>query len=197
MFYHKHNPRYKSLAEVKDIVLNEDKNATVLAEVTGFHVPAHHLVAGILHRLGNENLNMNVVDDVVNSIQLLFLKHPCSLYDKDTYSTLAMLRHESSLSILSNTGFILGQTLNKALDFLNISHFFLFKIYSDEVFLAKPYKGIFLPVVSSAAKYKKCIEPWEIAHVGDNPIADGGCISAKINYVQINSNDKTIKDLLR
>jgi putative hydrolase of the HAD superfamily len=105
---------------------------------------------------------------------------------------------------LSNTGFILGQTLNKMFEQnfkihvpgLNLNHIFSYKLYSDEIGVSKPHSGAFR-AMKTEARQRHSVMSHEILHVGDNPFADEmGAKRAGCDAYLINSNSNKIQDLL-
>jgi len=72
---------------------------------------------------------------------------------------------------LSNTAFILGKTLHKVLSGYELSSYFSFEIYSDELGLAKPNSEIF-QILYEKINQIKPVDKQKIIHIGDNQIAD-------------------------
>lgn len=84
-------------------------------------------------------------------IQTLFMTYPPTLYDDNTVKMLKRLFDSNyTLNILSNTGFILGSTLDLVLTNLGIRKYFQFAIYSDQECIAKPNSFIFEKVIAKA-----------------------------------------------
>lgn len=179
-----------SLEAVSQIVRIEDVSANKMSEVTGVHVNSKIILYRILDKI-NTSVTTKMIDDCDEYIQNLFIEYPPSLYDENTKSVLEeLVKKGKTLNILSNTGFIKGNTIRIILDELGIYGLFSYFLFSDELGLSKPNSKIFekieiIYIIKSS-----------ICHVGDNPIADGGSVSVGIDFIQINSNDKTIKDLL-
>lgn len=195
MFFDLYNPNGERFDTIREIIKQEDRAATKLSEVTGIHVPAQHMVGRILSRLG-VNVNIDVIAMVVAQIQKLFLEFKPSFYDADTKSVLEQLCDDgATINILSNTGFILGVTLEQCLGDMGILPVFDETIYSDETGYSKPHIRMFGRISNNPA-YRVHIMNGDIIHVGDNIVADGASISVGIPYYQINTNDKSIKDLL-
>jgi len=195
MFFDLYNPNGKSFDTIRAIVKEEDIAANKLCEISGIHVPAQHMISRILSRLGVA-VNIDVVSVVVARIQKLFLEFRPSFYDANTKSTLEELfNNRSTINILSNTGFILGETLEQCLGDMGILGVFDETFYSDQTGFSKPHIKMFSRISSNPA-YRLHIMNGDILHVGDNIIADGASVSVGIPYFQINTNDKSIKDLL-
>ena len=197
MFFDLYNPKGIPSEKVRAIVAGQDVKANQLSESTGIHVPVEHIVGGVLNELGYVPINIDVISMIVDSIQSLFLKHPPILYDTNTRSVLEELHDDGSrLSILSNTGFIKGTTVRQFLAEINIGDIFANEYFSDELMLSKPHKRAFIQMVNSDPACRTHLLNGELIHVGDNPVADGASVLAGIPFFQINSNEKTIKDLL-
>jgi len=195
MFFDLYNPNGERFDTIREIIKQEDRAANKLCETTGIHVPVQHMVGRILSRLGVD-ANIDIVSMVVVQIQKLFLEFKPSFYDANTKATLEQLFEEgSTISILSNTGFILGETLEQCLGEMGILAIFDETIYSDQTGFSKPHIKMF-GRINTYSKYRTHILNGDILHVGDNTIADGASVSVGIPYYQINTNNKSIKDLL-
>jgi len=192
MFYELFNPCNFSLEEVSAIIRRVDISSNQISEITQIHVPCERMIYDILKDLVNEEIEYSTILTVKNRIQSLFIQYPPSLYDKDTAEVLSDLFNlDCILNILSNTGFITGRTLDTVLTSLRIRKYFRFAIYSDEIKVSKPNSAMF-DKVSALSPYRLK----DIIHVGDNLQADGASEQSGIEYFQINSNNKTIIDLL-
>lgn len=197
MFFDLYNPTGIPLDKVRAIIAAHDVKSNKLAESTGIHVPAEHIVGNILTELSYVPINIDVISMIVDSVQALFLKHPPMLYSVDTRAVLEQLYDEgSTFSILSNTGFIKGTTIRQFLAEINLDDIFADEFFSDELMLSKPNRRAFTHVYNTNPARRTHLLNGELVHVGDNPIADGASVLAGIPFFQINSNDKTIKDLL-
>lgn len=122
------------------------------------------------------------------------------LYCSECIDVLSRLRESdlSTVSILSNTGFIKGKTLRKVLKHLNLDSLLDFQLYSDEFRLSKPNREFFQLMLDTIDQKKHPqIELKQIIHIGDNPIADvRGAEAIGINSLLINSNHLSISHLL-
>lgn len=194
MFFKNFNPCDYNLEKVSEIIRKIDIEGNKMSEITGIHVSSYILIYQILKELGNQNINKQILDLIHVRIQSLFLEYQPSLYDKNTAKVLKKLFEDRYyLTILSNTGFITGHTLDIVLHNLGIRQYFQNAFYSDEICVSKPNCNAFFEV-----QFNYRNQPNKIIHVGDNPIADGGCINVPgFEYFQINSNDKTILDLIK
>lgn len=194
MFHSLFNPKELSLEEVSAIVRKVDINSNRCCEVTHLHVPVERMIYDILQELevSEAECDNYAIEIAKKRIQTLFMTYPPTLYDDNTVKMLKRLFDSNyTLNILSNTGFILGSTLDLVLTNLGIRKYFQFAIYSDQECIAKPNSFIFEKVIAKA-NYPAA----SIIHVGDNAIADGACTKVGIKYFQINSNTKSIKDLI-
>ena len=80
-------------------------------------------------------------------------------------------KHEKTISILSNTGFIKGSSLRKLLEYYELNNYFSFQLYSDETGFSKPNSRMFQLVFNKVCEIK-ALEKKNILHVGDNVRAD-------------------------
>lgn len=180
MVYLDFNPNHKSLDWVKSCIRSSDVYATGMSEKSGIHVPAKTIWARIFSQMGM-SIALSMLETVDRRTQELFKKLPPLPYDSDTIPVLKKLVKRHSLYVVSNTGFIAGQTVMDAMP-TEIYELISGWNFSDEIQFAKPHPQTFFTNVDM--------------HVGDNPNSDGGCEKIGIGFFQINSNNKTIKDLL-
>lgn len=77
--------------------------------------------------------------------------------------------HEAGklLFLVSNTGFIAGKTLQRAMQMLDIDAYWQARLFSDEIGYSKPDKRIFEPLF----EFENLL-PEEILHIGDNFLTD-------------------------
>jgi putative hydrolase of the HAD superfamily len=184
--------------ELARIVRMHDLNATQKCEITGGHIDTNQIIYNILKDIKMSPIEYSDILSLNESIQQLFFIFLPTLFDSDTKEVLKELRSRGiTMNILSNTGFINGDTLNHVLVRLGIEDLFLFKLYSDKLHYSKPNPYVFNMVKSNIYLKKPYTENFKIAHVGDNPRADGGCTQVGMDFIQINSNNSTIKDLIK
>lgn len=181
---------------VKILLRNMKNYFVVLDEISGLHSNLidqfHYLYTHSGYIKQTKQLLEEKISIIYPKIEEAFLNNLPVLYDNDTKFVLEELKNKGiKTNILSNTGIIQGKTLTTALEQLEVYELIDRTIYSDEVFLAKPDPSMFLIMADSF----DC-ELDEILHVGDNPIADGGCIEIGIQFLQVNSNENTIKKVL-
>jgi len=133
------------------------------------------------------------INALIAKLDQLFLQYPPSIYNEHTIPVLQELYvRNHHLTILSNTSFIRGVVLNKVLESYGISDLFAETYYSDEHNMSKPNPDFFA-LMHMDSPY----DMDQIMHIGDNPIADGeGATNYGIKSLIINSNSKTIKDVL-
>lgn len=197
-FFEHFNPKKKTQEEVFLIIREIEKMVDVVNQTTGYSIHCTEIAAMILHQLEYDCSNLGIKDmvAVMHLLQQQFLDCPPSLYDKDTAAVLRYIHAEgNTINILSNTAFIIGDTLEKLLEMLGIKQYISFSIYSDLCGLSKPNPAIF-SILTDAVFPKASIS--EILHVGDNAIADiAGAKAYGIDALQINTNSKTIKDIFK
>lgn len=140
------------------------------------------------------------IDELYDRMEILLLENMPLIYCPDSMGVLHRLKEPgmSSISLLSNTGFIKGRTLRKILNHLELDKLLDFQLYSDEVRMSKPNLKFFQLMLDTIDR-KKHVELGlhEILHVGDNPLADvKGAEAVGIKSLLINSNHLTISSLL-
>jgi len=199
LFFHTHfNSRKKSLEEVEHTFRSVDYMCNAINEKTGKNIDAEEMYLMVIYQL-NDTLSIEGID--MNSlhaemVKLLF-KYSPTIFDTHTKTSLDRLkqRPDITLNILSNTGFVKGSTLRIILDELQISSYFDFQIYSDEVGYSKPNSDMFLLLLEKiySTRQNEKINLTDIVHIGDNLIADiHGAENIGIKAFQINTNDKLI-----
>lgn len=194
-YFFKHFNRKGLCEEDVFIVIRDiEKMVDSVNQTTGLNIECVEIVSMILYQLGYDiyGLSINDMVAIVHMMQQKFMDCPPVLYDKDTYGVLSYLHSEgATISILSNTAFIIGDTLDRALAALGISKFISFSLYSDQQGISKPNPMMFFRMIGMCK-----VDFSEIIHIGDNPIADiQGAKSIGLSSMQINTVEKTIKNI--
>ncbi|WPU98456.1 HAD family hydrolase [Mucilaginibacter sp. cycad4] len=203
IFHRDFNPTAKSIDEVARAFRQVDLMCNAVNERTGKNIDADEMYLMVIGMINDNQYPLADIDIdrlYADMEKLLFYYLPV-VYSPVTIEVLQHLKQKGdcSLSILSNTGFIKGQTLRKVVVKLGLDTFFNFQIYSDEEGMSKPNGDLFKLMVQ---KVKECNEPKQIApsgiiHIGDNPAADiAGANDAGLNSLLINSNNLSILTLL-
>jgi len=201
IFYARYNSLNKSLEEIETIFGQVDLMVNRINEQTGKNIDADEMYLMVISMINNFDLNyMNIeVETLYLEMESLLFNYMPQIYCGDTLDTLASLRESglSTVSLLSNTGFIRGITLRKVLKELELSPYLDFQLYSDEEGLSKPNPAFFQLMLKRINRHKhRNLQLHEVVHIGDNPIADmHGAKSLGIHSVLINSNQQTINCL--
>lgn len=200
-FHAQYNPLKKSFEEVATIFRKVDLMCNSMNEKTGKNIDADEMYLMVISLINDYNPSFEGIDPeqlYLDMEQLIFNYLPV-IYDDNTRSTLARLTEsgKSTVSLLSNTGFIKGATLRKILKELEIEQYLDFQLYSDEQRMSKPNLQFFQLMLDTIDRQKHTeLELHEIVHIGDNPVADiCGAGKLGIHSVLINSNDQTINCL--
>ena len=196
-FYDNLNDAHKSLEEVALIFRQVDVMCNTINEKTGKNIDAEEMYLIVINMINNFNNNFDSIDTekLYNQMETLLFKHLPFMYNSETITVLEHLKQNTNctMNILSNTGFIKGQTLRKVLAQIGLSPFFDFQLYSDEEQLSKPNPKFFNLMLDKVSY----LPLNEIVHVGDNPKADiAGANLMGLNSVLINSNLLTINTLI-
>lgn len=201
-FYSNFNRNNKTIEEVENIIKEIDKMSNRVNEIIGGNINAYEMYAMVLYKLGYYDLTNVSQRDIISLYHYchqMFLQYPPVPYDENTIRVLAKLKSEgATVSILSNTGFIMSCTLRQLLKDIGIAKYIDFDIYSDEAGMSKPNSKLFASLLLTINSYRKFnpVQTDEIVHIGDNPVADyQGAKNSGINAILINSNEKTIKDI--
>lgn len=201
-FYNNFNSLHKSLDEVKLIFRNVDLMCNAINEKRGKNIDAEEMYLMVIYQLNNslkpfENIDISYL---YKEMEQLIFKHIPTVFNEQTYCCLDKIKQhaDSTLNILSNTGFIKGSTVRLIVDKLELSKYFDFQIYSDEVGVSKPNIKIYDILLQNiyTTRKSKDITLLEIAHIGDNAVADVlGAKAIGINAFQVNSNNTCISTL--
>ena len=197
IFHTRYNPLNKSFAEVVTIFRNVDLMCNSINERTGKNIEADEMYLMVISMMNEFNPGFAAVDteELYKEMEQLLFNYLPHIYCRNTAGWLNRLKErDSTLSLLSNTGFIRGATLRKVLKALEIDQFMDFQLYSDEVHLSKPNRAFFELMLGKVnTHYNGSIGIDEIVHIGDNPVADiFGAKQVGLNSVLINSNQQTI-----
>jgi putative hydrolase of the HAD superfamily len=203
LYFYKHfNSKNKSLIEVENSFRKIDLMCNSINEKTGGNIEAEEMYLMVLYELNEDNQSFELLDlkELYKYLEKLFFNYSPQIFDNQTLNSLEEIKQKpgTTLSILSNTAFIKGQTLRHLLNNLNVSHYFDFQIYSDENKISKPNQEIFRLLVNNARKLhtRYMLGYNEIIHVGDNIKADiNGANFFGIQSFLINSNGKSIQEI--
>ncbi|QTE36169.1 HAD family hydrolase [Mucilaginibacter gossypii] len=203
IFHRDFNPGGKSIDDVASAFRQVDLMCNAVNERTGKNIDADEMYLMVISAINDNQYPLADVniDKLYADMETLLFYYLPVLYSPVTIEVLQHLKQKGdcSLSILSNTGFIKGQTLRKVMVKLGLDTFFNFQIYSDEEGMSKPNRELFNLMVQ---KVKDCNKPKQISltdiiHIGDNPAADiAGANDAGLNSLLINSNNLPILTLL-
>ncbi len=204
IYFHKNfNSKQKSLEEVELVFRKVDLMCNAINEKTGKNIDSEEMYLMVIYELNDSYLGLQDIDllFLYTEMEQLFFNYSPVLFNTETHSTLSEIKqkNEVTMSLLSNTAFIKGNSLQKIIDNLNLTPYFNFQIYSDEVGVSKPNKAIYQIMLDNIYITQKTntIQLNEIIHVGDNPIADiQGALEFGITAFQINTNDKLITHIL-
>lgn len=200
-FYANFNLAKKSFEEVCVVFRQVDLMVNAINEKTGKNIDAEEMYLMVISMMNNYSTDFKSIDleALYNEMEVLVLKYLPEIYCKKSISVLQRIRESgSTISLLSNTGFIKGKTLRKVLHALEFDYLLDFQLYSDEVRLSKPNHQFFRLMLDTIDRNKHPeLSLQDIIHIGDNPVADvQGAEKIGIRSLQINSNDLSIGHLL-
>ena len=203
IFHRDFNPGNKSIEEVAKAFRVVDLMCNAVNERTGKNIDSDemHLMAISLINDNQFDLKQIDTDKLYADMEALVLNYPPMVYSPVTIEVLDHLKQKggSTLSLLSNTGFIKGVLLKKILAELKMDQYFDFQLYSDEVGMSKPNPAFFNLMLQNIKQVNKGKEITldNIIHIGDNPKADiEGANAAGIKSLLINSNNQSILSLI-
>jgi putative hydrolase of the HAD superfamily len=203
IFHRDFNPAGKSIDEVAKAFRQVDLMCNAVNESTGKNIDADEMYLMVISLINDNQLSLADIDTAKlyqDMDKLLFYYLPV-VYSSVTIPTLQHLKEKgsSTLSLLSNTGFIKGATLRKVLVELKMNEYFDFQLYSDEVGMSKPNPALFFLMMQHIKRINagNNINLNKIIHIGDNPKADiEGAKVAGIKSLLVNSNNQSILSLI-
>jgi len=201
-FHANFNHLGKTIDEVSGIFRSVDLMVNTINERTGKNIDAEEMYLMVISIINDYSIScLDIdVDGLYNEMETLILKHMPLVYCSDSINVLKRLKDSglSTISLLSNTGFIKGKTLRKILNHLEIDTLLDFQLYSDEVRMSKPNVEFFQLMLDTIDRDKHTeLGLHEVIHIGDNPFADvKGAEAIGIKSLLINSNHLTISALI-
>lgn len=201
-FYDNFNTTNKTIEEVAHIIRQVDLMVNAINEKAGKNIDSEEMCLMVISIINDYSTAFQDIDldKLYDDMEDLVFKNMPLLYGSDSIDVLYKLKetNQSTISILSNTGFIKGRTLRKVLKHLELDSFIDFQLYSDEVRMSKPNLNFFQLMLDTIDREKHTnISLTEIIHVGDNPHADiRGAEAIGIHSLLINSNHLSISNLL-
>jgi putative hydrolase of the HAD superfamily len=203
-FHERYNEMGRSLAEVSGIFTNMDRLANLIDERTGGQITAEEVYLWVIGRINEGNPRLEALIRGIDTGRLyeemeqLFLAYPPGIYDEKTLPVLERLRAYapgSTFGLLSNTVFIKGRTLRRVLPGIGLC--FDIQLFSDEEGVSKPNPTFFQKMITEVERRQGRVDPKDIIHVGDNPVADiSGARAAGLASLLVNSNQQSIANLL-
>jgi putative hydrolase of the HAD superfamily len=163
-----------SIDKVTEVVRYYDVLCNNINEKTGFNIDTFEIYYFILNALNvnSNDIEIEKLSQFYKETEMLFMKFkPDLVYPEIQLLFKEIVEQEKTISILSNTGFIKGETLRKLMSHYDLENYFSFQIYSDETGFSKPKKEIFQLVYNEIKRFNS-IEKKKVLHIGDNQIAD-------------------------
>lgn len=162
-----------SIEKIGETVRYYDLLANRISESTGIHFDANHIYCLILDQFKiTFNQSDKQLQEFQKEVDTLFFKYKPVLIDghiKDLFKKIS--NQNKTISLLSNTAFITGESLRKLLMDYELSDHFMFQLYSDEIGISKPNHTVFDMVFNKVNDHLR-ITKSEVVHIGDNKFAD-------------------------
>ena len=139
-------------------------------EISGKKVSAITMYQKILQKIvpNGKDIPLESIVNFRKQVDQLFLEYPPQFLNDNIPTILFYLIEDNyTLNLSSNTGFIEGEILRKALSKMDVLKYFNFLVFSDEIEVSKPSSYFFQKVYDGVGGDKKAI-----LHIGDNPKAD-------------------------
>ncbi|MCF8428322.1 MAG: HAD family hydrolase [Bacteroidia bacterium] len=187
----KYNSCNKSEFEIKVIFETVDKMCNAINQKTGGNICTDEMYLMTLYLIneGNFEIQNFELNKLKLEMEYLFFKYPpVPIYESILNELIELKkRTKATFNISSNTAFIDGKLLRILLNNIGFAPLFEFQIYSDEIGFSKPNLAFYSKMYSEVELLHKQLNRIEIAHIGDNIIADiEGAKSFGINAIDIN-----------
>ena len=175
-FYEHYNFSKHSEKEIKSVFRKVDLMCNQVNESVGFNLDTKEMYLMVLYLLNENTIDYSKIDinKLYDQMENLVLSYPPVILNKKIIPILQILKEKNkTVSLLSNTGFIEGKTIDKILKKLALKKYFDFEIYSDQQNLSKPNQRLFEIVFKKTCEiHNNSLETKDIMHIGDNIIAD-------------------------
>lgn len=179
-FKHKRNLLFQSFFninssfnQITETIKYYDDLCNIINETVGKNIDTFEIYLLILSALQVDItlITIDVLQTFYNQTETLFLEYHPQFICVNMTETFDQIKSEGkTISILSNTGFIKGVTMRKFLEHSDITKYFDFQIYSDEIFVSKPSYQAFQEVYTQIGTVD--LPKNQVLHIGDNPRAD-------------------------
>ncbi len=170
LFFSVHN-----LELVEKAIRKIDLMANHINETTGGNIDALELYMMVLQEVHPDwkSFGIDALQSFYAETEKLFKMYlPLAVDDSVTVGLQLVSDSGITMNVLSNTGFIKGDMLRKAIEQLGWASYFKFTIFSDETSHSKPSSKMFQEVWSGVIMLNHTIDKSEVMHFGDNPFAD-------------------------
>lgn len=198
------NPLGRSAEAVGDLIKEVDVACTRINELVGRNIDSQELLLLMANRLGTDlaQVTSERLIQAQHDLGELFRANPPQLTDETIPAVLTELRARgATLSLLSNTGLIRGALLRRHWQDIGLGKLFAFELYSDEVGLSKPNPAFYALLYQQTRQLPEhqsvALQPANIIHIGDNPIADqAGATAAGLSARLLNPDQPAFTELL-
>ncbi len=199
-YFHDHFNRNKwSVEEVNRVI----RKACVMIDntniITGYCINNFQQLGIMLQMLEYpiDNLLPRDIQSIYHNVAQIFKENPPIAFDDNTVKMLYKIRESgATISVLSNTGFMSGITMNAVMADMEIMPYLNRLFFSDLIGCSKPsvHAYSYMAEALMAMRRHNPIKLTDIIHIGDNAVAD----KPENNYIDhfiINTNEKTILDI--
>ncbi|GHT80397.1 hypothetical protein AGMMS49543_00550 [Betaproteobacteria bacterium] len=173
-------------------VRSEDQKADRRAQATGDDAGFSARVTALANAIGVKMPADADLNQLYQQQGDLFLRYPPQLIDAETVPLLLTLKARGyKLALVSNTGYIHGDVMRRALADMDLAACFDWMVFSNEIGAAKPNPIIFQALMSASS-----IPAARMTHIGDNPVADvQGARKVGMHAIQITA-ELRLRDIL-
>ncbi len=158
------------MEEVKTVASAVDHEIDLITEESGEDFDFKSRFVRVAERLDidTSSFTKEGIEDLEVKIGEVFVTYAPLFIEPDLISTFTKLKERGiKIALVSNTGFIRGETMRKGLAKLGILELTDYALFSNEVGIAKPDQRIFQVLIKMSGE-----EPHAMIHVGDNKKTD-------------------------
>jgi FMN phosphatase YigB (HAD superfamily) len=193
IYLQKNYLKHLHLTTIEEIIEKVGEEVDEINMNDGVSLPPSTMYSMVFNKL-DQPINRASLKKIIEDIDNIFLDNPPKLFSKEIPKILDELKTNNfSMNISSNTAYIKGNMLGKAMKLLKIHDYFNFYIFSDEINHSKPSPHFFKSVIDNCSNFG--ISSEQIIHVGDSYRADIiGATESQIKSIQVNANNVSIRE---
>ena len=151
-----------------------------MAEEHGLSFHRNECISSLFSQFGhNDKKRLN--NWFGSQLDKLFEEYPPIISEELISALIRAAMSGFTISVGSNTNFILGSLLRKTIHKIPFTYF----VFSDEIGVSKPHAMFFEKIFENANDLTLVESPNEIIHIGDNLICDGYAVHHGMHFAKV------------